>query len=496
MFHVKFRRVFFSSAAIVLPSTAALLSADEGNLRALRFWSFALPAYIHYEMTDRWLRYKHADDSETEESFNALHERYSPQAEKLVMQMRGYFLKAAQLMSVRDDFTPQQYLKWCKRMQDEAPVTFSSVEARDFVEKHIGQIFTEWQNEPIGSASIGQVYKARLRSGETVAVKVQGEHAEKEFRADMRTLRKFCELALPQFVAPLKEIEAQFMTEFDYRAEAMNLERIRSNLSKGQWSNKVVVPKPYPELCTKRVLVMEFLDGRKISDILHDALRAEALRLNIEEDVVRERFEERMRRSSLNNTAFENIKRTLYRWLGGSNPVDTFKVMDTVMRVHGYQVLVNGEFNGDPHPGNILLLKDGRIGLIDFGQVKRLSDSTRLRIAELVVAIGNRDVGKTCNLLQSLGVQSKYNDNDVQNRMISFWLDRDTPDVTNGLNIHKFLENMEIRDPAVSMNQDLVMVCRCSFMIRSLASALGLKIATTDYWRDYAEQVLQQKTMN
>ena len=476
---------------------------DEGIRRSARFWSFAFPAYLHYELYD----YLYRDHPlERSQAFNRLHDIYSPRAESLVFSLRGYFLKAAQLMSVRDDFTPPQYLAWCRRIQDQAPVTFTSQRAREIAEEG-GVRYDSWDDIPIGSASIGQVYRARL-NGQDVAVKVQGDDVERQFRIDMKQLRRFCELAMPQFVAPLREIEAQFMTEFDYRAEAQNLKRVRENLMNSPWASKVVVPKPFEEYCSKRVLVMEYLKGVKLTDLLERYLNDEALRQRRNADEVRLEFMEQLRvMDSFNNTWSEYMKRHAWlatvrtinacKWLVGITPdtsltsIDTMDLLNTVMKVHGYQVLVNGEFNGDPHPGNLLLLDDGRVGLIDFGQVKRFTDDVRMQIARLVIAINQRDVDTTTALLEDIGIVSKYSNTEVQYRLASFWLDRDTPDITGGLTIHRFLEEMEKIDPAIEVSRNLVMVCRCSVMIRSLACALGLKVGTTDYWLEYANLAIK-----
>jgi aarF domain-containing kinase len=483
-------------------ATAAYAYYDEGLRRSTRFWSFVLPAYLHYEFYD----YFYKDPVQRSIAFNRLHDKYSPMAESIVLDLRGYFLKFAQMMSVRDDFTPLQYLSWCRRIQDQAPVTFSSSEARAIAERESGATFDEWEDVPIGSASIGQVYKAKL-DGETVAVKVQGPHVERQFRIDMKQLRRFCELAMPQFVAPLKEIEAQFMTEFDYSAEAQNLERVRSNLTKGNWGSRVVVPRAYIAYCTKNVLVMEYLKGRKILDLLEDYLAREAKRQGKPAETVQAEFMEKMRTSEkydndwdeyllrkswvLTTTFLNTLKWLTFGLLGPPDTslasIDTLDVINTVMKVHGYQVLVDGEFNGDPHPGNLLLLEDGRIGLIDFGQVKRLSEDSRRKIAQLFIAINDRDVDRTFALTKEIGIKTKYSDKMTQYRTATFWLDRDTPDVTGGLSIHRFLELMEKQDPAIELSRDIVMVGRCSLMIRSLACALGLKVGTSDYWREYAE---------
>jgi aarF domain-containing kinase len=188
-------------------------------------------------------------------------------------------------------------------------VTFTSEKAREIAQE-TGAVFEDWQNVPIGSASIGQVYKARL-NGEDVAVKVQGDDVERQFRVDMRQLRRFCEFALPQFVAPLREIEAQFMTEFDYREEAKNLRRVRDNLMKSPWAGKVVVPKPFEEYCSKRVLVMEYLKGVKLTDLLEGFVKEESIKQGKDANEVLSEYTEQLRvMESFNNTWFEYFKRT------------------------------------------------------------------------------------------------------------------------------------------------------------------------------------------
>ena len=91
-----------------------------------------------------------------------------------------------------------------------------------------------------------------------------------------------------------------------------------------------------------------------------------------------------------------------------------------------------------------------------------------------------------------MGSSNKYNIPDVIYRLTAFWFDRDTPDITQGLDIHKFLEEMERQDPQKKLCQDLVMVSRCSVMLRSLGLSLGLRVRTTDYWRPYADEFLEK----
>jgi aarF domain-containing kinase len=131
----------------------------------------------------------------------------------------------------------------------------------------IDQVFKQFDDTPIGSASIGQVHKATLRNGDVVAVKLQSPGAEKLFLGDVKTAKGFCETFAPEQVAILDEIEKQFLTEFDYKKEAEHLYRVALNMRK---FGDVVVPLPYFHLCTKHVLTMQFLNGPKLVDGIRD----------------------------------------------------------------------------------------------------------------------------------------------------------------------------------------------------------------------------------
>jgi len=160
--------------------------------------------------------------------------RYAPVAEQLVLEMKGMYLKNAQLVSTRDEFLPKQYMEFCKRMQDQVPSEFGPGEARAVVERELGrpihEVFEFFEDEPyvvvahtvgpgqlvvvtpctvggcgrLGAASIGQVHRARLIGGREVVVKIQYPGIEAKFRSDIATIISFCQLAQPQHVKPMR----------------------------------------------------------------------------------------------------------------------------------------------------------------------------------------------------------------------------------------------------------------------------------------------------
>ncbi|CAE7824466.1 unnamed protein product [Symbiodinium necroappetens] len=164
------------------------------------------------------------------------------------------------------------------------------------------------------------------------------------------------------------------------------------------------------------------------------------------------------------------------------------------MTIHAEQVFSDGLFNADPHPGNVLLLKDTSrlVGLTDFGQVKELSIDFRIQLAKLMVALARRDQEEVIRLDKEMGSRTRHSKPDVRYKVLSFWLDRDTDDVTGGRSFHDFLAWAEAEDPLRDMPQELHLVMRCSCMIRNLALTFGIRLSTAEYWRPVAQALLQK----
>jgi len=279
-------------------------------------------------------------------------------------------------------------------LQDSCPArpfeVVKSIIEEDF-EKDLYKLFNSFEERPIGAASIGQVHRATLKDGTRVVVKIMYPGVEDVFRGDVRTIKMFCEVAQPVHVPPLLEIEKQFMTEFDYRREAEHLEKVRRNMMAaniaGDSSRLCAIPKPYIELCTKRVLVMEELKGGKLADELKKDMQRQMNRMkkslekfgdekSLEKGFMKEFSLGENGPSSEEYESFikildakrqlTNIYSAVYNasvgWLPGVNkrnyegksslPINHAKLIDELLYIHGHQILVDGVFNGDPHPGN------------------------------------------------------------------------------------------------------------------------------------------------
>ncbi|CAK9087823.1 unnamed protein product [Durusdinium trenchii] len=483
---------------------------DEGFRRCLQFWAVVFPLWCHYLWVDKVSHRKdgaqglEARDAE----FSKLHVRYSPIIRGATLYMRGFYLKAAQLVSTRDDFLPEVYLEWCRKLQDEVPMTLSSDEARKVIAKELkledlDALLTDWVEEPIGTASIGQVYQARLRStGEDVAIKVQVPNAEKMFRADISCLKMFTYLAIPWAFEQMKEIEKLFEAEFDYLEEFRNLEAMRTNLLP-KWGHRIYIPRPMKELSSRHVLGMELLKGEKFISAVRRRLKPLAEREGkTVEEYEQEQIEAlRSGRRKAEAAWWLRWKALLGRWMHrvrhfgrrDLEPLDVGGIFEMLMQIHGQQILLDGCFNADPHPGNILLLEDGTtLGLIDFGQVMYLPQDFRVKLARLIVALAERQPEQVARYESEIGVKRKYYKQDVQYRLCSFWLDRDDEEITQGLNIFDLLVWGESEDPVLSLPEGYYLACRCSTTLRSTALAFGVYISSAAYWKPYAEEVLRR----
>jgi ubiquinone biosynthesis protein len=215
----------------------------------------------------------------------------------------------------------------------------------------VAEVFASLDPEPIAAASIAQAYRGRLRGGEAVVVKVQRPGIAEAVDRDLLVLAELARVAETRTAwgadYRVTDLAAEFADrlreELDFRLEARNATEIAA-LTDG---DRVHVPVVHSELSTARILVMEWLDGVSVREVE----RIDALGLD------RARLAETLLRSSLR------------------------------------QMLVDGRFHADPHPGNVLVLADGRLGLIDFGATGRLDPLQQASMREMLVAVQQRDAG-------------------------------------------------------------------------------------------------------
>lgn len=487
----------------------------------MTFWYNVAPIYLQY----RFVQFLNEDtgflsDENAQYKYNALHDRHANFVRDLVYRMRGFYLKQAQLMSTQDDFVPPQYMAWCKDTQDNVPSEFAGSEARDYtatkMKEELGlnfdDVFESFDDVPLGVASIGEVHRAVLKgTKEVVAVKILVPGIEQRFRADIRTLQNFCRLAMPQHVTAFDEIERQFITEFNFIGEAKNLEDVRNNVMP-KWGKYVSIPKPHLELCSHHVLVMEFLDGVKlvdgikqklekvaalqgksVDDLMADnvaAMKAGTFKYKSIAEAKSEQQRVKYYLAARDCLCTFNVPRLLYNYSPArlvtgpvqysttDTPLDLGRVLELLCRVEGDQIFIDGKFNGDCHPGNIMLLKDGRLGLIDYGQVKQMTVHERIIFSKIVLAHTRKDKKEVSRIsFAEMGTVTKKMDPEIAYLSSAFWVDRMTPDIMQGRNIHAYMEYLEAADPMVHLPEEYIFACRVSILLRGMGKAFGLDVS-------------------
>ncbi|WP_257119357.1 ABC1 kinase family protein [Aliarcobacter faecis] len=255
----------------------------------------------------------------------------------------------AQVLATRSDFFSKEYLDELKELHDKLPKMSKDdfeVVFRDSFKEHF---FKKFENEPIASASIGQVHIAYLQDNTKVAVKLRRKHIEKQVRVDIKILNFFNRVFRPLFSyytknsidAVINEFSSMIKDETNLSIELENLKKF----SKTYENSGILFPKPYEEFCSSDAIVMSYMEGFRFDD-----------------------------------------KNSLEKY-----DIDFKEIISKLVNFYTEQMLINGYFHADPHPGNLLVNQNGDLILLDFGMVKNISNDTRVSIIELIDGANRAD---------------------------------------------------------------------------------------------------------
>ena len=275
------------------------------------------------------------------------------------------FVKVGQLLSTRADLLPPETLRELSRLQDAvAPFDYADVEriVSEELGARISKAFSRFDPTPIAAASLGQVHRAALRDGREVAVKVQRPNVREQVQRDIQTMEEVADfldhhsdqarrVGLRRMVDELRE---SLFRELDYRLEAQNMVAIGKNLA---GFTRIVVPQPVAGYSTARVLTMDYISGQKITAVSPLVL-AEAC---------------------------------------------SGELADELFRAYLHQVILDGLFHADPHPGNVLLTDDRRLALLDLGMVSRLSPDLQEELMQFLLAVADGRTGQAADLALAMG---------------------------------------------------------------------------------------------
>ncbi len=277
------------------------------------------------------------------------------------------FVKLGQVLSTRPDFLPPAYIEALSRLQDNCePVAFVDIE-RTIVSElgvRISKAFSEFNQVPVAAASLGQIHHALMRDGREVAVKVQRPGIRDIIVQDLQILSDVADFydqhteagRRYEYGLMLDEFRKSILAELDYRKEAHNLETMKHNLRE---FDLIVVPTPINDFTTSRVLTMDFIQGKKITSI----------------------------------TPLELLE------------IDGAPLAEQAFQAYLKQILVDGFFHADPHPGNVLLTSDKKIGLLDLGMVARLTPSMQGKLLQLILAISEGRSDATADIAFDIGTR-------------------------------------------------------------------------------------------
>ncbi len=368
------------------------------------------------------------------------------------------FIKLGQLLSTRADFIPPDYMEALTKLQDNVdPFSFEEVEAIVSVEigARISRAFLEFESTPVAAASLGQVHRAVLRDGRPVAVKVQRPGVRDRVAEElefMLTMAEFIDNHTEvgrryEFVRIVEELRKVMMQELDYRLEAANLRLMGQKLADFK---HIFIPHPIDDYSTGRVLTMDLVSGMKVTKI-------------------------------------GGIKRL---------EVDTARLAEEIFEAYLQQILVDGFFHADPHPGNVFLTDDNRIALLDLGMVGRISTSLQDQLLKLLLAISEGQGDKTADVAINIGQpRDDFDEMQFRARLGEVVAQQGSASITDMqvgkvvLGITQIAAECNIRVP-----QELTMVGKALLNLDLVGRTLAPDFNPNESIRRNAAQMMQKRT--
>jgi ubiquinone biosynthesis protein len=367
------------------------------------------------------------------------------------------FIKLGQILSTRPDLLPAIYISQLERLQDQVlPVDFSEI--KQTLEAELGQpweqIFKKFNSMPLASASIGQVHEAILLSGERVAVKVQRAGILKRIETDLEIMYDvagFLEMRtdwgkLYKIQDFITEFDRTIRDELDYIIEAKNAERFYQNFRDDPG---ILIPKVHWKWTSKRVLVLDYVTGWKI-------------------------------------TAIADLEQ---------NGIQKSDIASKLAKIFFKQILIDGFFHADPHPGNIMVANGGIIILMDFGMVGRLDGWLKERLVRIMLSILRRDVNSLLMVLNEFSEKPFPDGQHLLKRELYYLMDRyenrPLKDIELSTVLRELMElssRYRIRPP-----QELAIIARCLVLLDNIITLLDPDTSLLELAKPFAPRLVLEK---
>lgn len=402
--------------------------------------------YFGYKRTQRKVR-KMDDPAARRAAWNARHEQFGELLYKTAVDLKGMYIKSGQFAGTRTDIIPEPYTRFLSRLQDAVPPrpveTIRKTIAQE-LHKPAEELFETFDESPLAAASLAQVHRATLADGRDVVVKVQYPEVAQLVKLDVRNLRSLVRIVAWRepdfdFRAIVNELGTQVPLELDFEREAEMTRRVKRNLA---GLPGVTLPTVVDGLVSKKVLVTEFIPGARLLD----------------------------------------------KELRNQYAPDAPALAQRIADAYGHQILVDGLFQADPHPGNILVMPDGGVALLDFGLTKELPDTARLGFARLVLGSANRNPDEILQAFQELGVRTKSDEPESLLAMMRLLFE--PRPIDGGIREARAQRQTMRANPIEAIPGDLVLLGRVIGLLRGVCASLGTPLSPMQMLKPHAEEAL------
>jgi predicted unusual protein kinase regulating ubiquinone biosynthesis (AarF/ABC1/UbiB family) len=369
------------------------------------------------------------------------------------------FIKLGQLLSTRADILPPPYLEALARLQDNVePFSFADVEriVEDDLGVRLSKAFNRFDSVPMASASLGQVHRAEMRDGREVVVKIQRPEIREQIVQDVAALEELATFLDAHtemgkrydFAQMLSEFRKSLLRELDYRDEAGHLIEFAENLRD---FNLILIPRPVQDFTTSRILTMDYIHGKKIT-ALHPIRRLE---------------------------------------------INGKQLAEQLFRAYLQQILVDGVFHADPHPGNVFLTEDERVALLDLGMVARIMSGFQDNLLRLLLAISDGRGEEAADITIRMGTRKENFEEEEFTRDVSDIVARHTDTSMNKVDAGRVV--LEIQRIAAErgfrLPPEFTMIAKALLNLDQVVYTLAPDFDPNAVIRRYASEIMQQRIL-
>ena len=424
-------------------------------MRTLKIFSLAIRVTLDFRKISRVSR--KLDGDKRDQVLETLYARSGTRVRMAALELHGLIIKVGQFLSTRTDVLPQAFTRELAQLQDAVPPAPFHL-TKPLIENELGApisaIFAEFNDKAIAAASLGQVYKAQLIDGQTVAVKVLRPDIERLAAIDLSALERVINYAYKytktakrlNLIALYREFREMVRQELDYRLEAENLKKFRKNFAD---EKQIVIPRLYDTYTARRVLIMEFIEGAKITDVA-----------------------------------------TYQSW-----GISTQAIVDLLVGAYLKQLLTDGFIHVDPHPGNLFVLQDGSLCFVDFGMMSELPKEHRRIFTRLIKAAVARNMDTMVDAIDELGFLQPYANKQVLKRALGYIWDRLSGiELTRGPELSQFTDDFQqfLYDEPIIIQAKYMFLGRAVGLVSGLSSTLNPDIKWLPLLKDRALPMLNQ----